>query len=411
MGLGMSNSVPRWLAPWQGFIVLAILILIWRRPDQFSHPYIWVEEGTVTLPAYLAHGWRSLLDPVAGYIVLPAKLIFLSAASLSFSHLPRLEYWFTLIFEAGTLALIAFSPSKLKFPILAALAVALLPTDSEVYSVSEYAFWWGALWSFVAIFWNEDAKPRTAWRCVLAGMGGLSSPMAIPAAVILAFRAVMLRTRSDIIVFGVAAATAAVQLYVMRAAGAMGTPNLADINLSGMLTKLAGDFALSAPRIPEAGALMLGALMAVCCLAYAVIYKKWKDPYFLMLAASLAASVFATVSRIPISAIHPFLAGPRYFFFPYIFLAWLLLYMLPEIGKVPRYGICIIFLGAFIQFAIYSQRHNDHLSWRAELAKCSAAGDETYPFAVHFDGALSRAWNVPLTGKECNELKQRALFH
>jgi hypothetical protein len=130
-----------------------------------------------------------------------------------------------------------------------------------------------------------------------------------------------------------------------------------------------------------------------------------------MLTACFAASVLATVSRTPLSVIHPFSGGPRYFFFPYIFLAWLLLYMLADIGKAPRCGIYIVFLGAFTQFALYGQRHNDRISWHTELNRCTAAGDATYPLAIHFDGALSRAWHVPLTGTECSELKQRALFH
>ncbi|MDQ7996433.1 MAG: hypothetical protein AAGC76_11330 [Luteibacter sp.] len=406
----MLNLFRRVLLSWPAFVVIVSLVMVWRRPDQFHRPYLWVEEGIVTLPAYLAHGWLSLFEPVAGYIVLPAKLIFLSAASISFTHLPRIEYWLTLVFEVSTLVLIAFSPSRLKFPVVAALAVALLPTDSEVYAVSEYAFWWGALWSFVAIFWQEGERPRTFWRGVLVAVGGFSSPMAIPAAAILGIRAAALRKRADVVVVGVAVAAAAVQWSVMHATGAMATPSVVGFDAFGVVTRFFGNFALAAPAASDQFGLVVGVLIIAGLCVFAVKNGKWRDPYFVMLLACLCASILASISRVPVGAIHPFLAGPRYFFFAYIFLAWLLLYSFPESGVIWRSLVVVVFFGALVQFALHGQRHHDTIGWRTELKKCSGSGDEVYPLLIHFDGNIPNAWHVPLTGRQCDELKRRGVF-
>ncbi|SEM34193.1 hypothetical protein SAMN02800694_0711 [Luteibacter sp. UNCMF331Sha3.1] len=406
----MPHLVRRWFSSWPFLVLLVAGILIWRRPDQWLHPYVWVEEGTVTLPDYLAHGWGSILSPVAGYLVIPAKVIFLIAASLSFSHLPSIEYWLTLIFTAGTIALVAFSPTRLRHPLAAALAVALLPTDSEVFAVSEYAFWWGAIWSFVAIFWDEQAKPRTVWRCVLVLVGGLSSPMAVPMAVVLGFRAAVLRKRADFVVLTVASLAAAVQCYTMYVNGALKSPGETSIDTVSIVTRFFGDYALGSRMLPEVFAVVLGWLVLAGGVVFAIARAKWRDPYFLMLVACLVASIAASVTRVPVSILNPFTAGPRYFFFPYMMLSWLLLYTLPEVGRVSRALVCLVLAGALVQFAFFAQRFHDRVSWRAEIRHCVESGEATYQLPVHYDGAKSRMWHVGLTGNQCKDLASRSLF-
>jgi hypothetical protein len=406
----MSHSIRRWLASWPAFILLLVAIFVWRRPDQFLHPYVWVEEGTVTLPAYVAEGWKSLVAPVAGYLVLPAKLIFLIAASLSFSHLPSIEYWLTLIFEVGTLALVAYSPTRLRFPKVAALAIALLPTDSEVFAVSEYVFWWGTIWSFVAIFWDEGDRPRTLWRCILVAVGGLSSPMALPVAAILGFRAAALRKRADLVVLAVASCAAAAQWVTMRMTGALKPPQGMVVEVSSLVTRFFGHFFLASSNVPAPVALVVGLAIVLGFVVFVTVRQKWKDVSFLMLSGCLAAAIMASATRMPVEVLHPFNAGPRYFFFPYIFLAWLLLYSLPELGRIPRILVYVVFAGALVQFVFHAQRSHDRVSWRAELNKCTAAGSAIYPLPIHYDGASSRMWHIDLTGNQCVELKSRSIF-
>jgi hypothetical protein len=97
-------------------VVVALLVctlaaMILRRPDQWAAPYVWIEEGTIMLPDFIATGWRALFHPVNGYFLLPTKLILAISATLSFRWLPEIEYWLTLAFTAGVLAAVAFTPT------------------------------------------------------------------------------------------------------------------------------------------------------------------------------------------------------------------------------------------------------------------------------------------------------------
>ena len=73
-------------------VVLVLVLMIYRRPDQFLHPYIWVEDGTDNLPDYVQAGWLSLFHPLVGYFILPVKLIFALSATLSFRWFPEISY-------------------------------------------------------------------------------------------------------------------------------------------------------------------------------------------------------------------------------------------------------------------------------------------------------------------------------
>jgi len=382
---------------------------MWRRPVELHHAYIWVEEGTVSLPAYLSTGWRSVFSPVSGYLVVPAKLIFLTAATLSATHLPQVEYWLTLIFEVGTIALIAFSPSHLPFPKLAALSVMLVPTQPEVFAVSEYAFWWGALWSFVAVFWRDGDHPRLGWRGLLVLIGGLSSPMCIPAAGLLVYRAIVTRKRTDWLLGVGAVLVGLVQLVFMLSRGPMGDGDRR-FDPFQIVLRFFGQFVVSSEVIPALLVFTLGAAILVGLVAYCVANRKWRDPYFVMLVGCLCAALLASITRVPVHVLHPVLSGPRYFFYPFVFLAWTLLYMFAEVRQVAKVAIGGVLLVALTQFAHHGRQRYDTFTWRAELQRCVASGSATYSFPVQFAGPKEIAWHVPLTGDQCQDLIDRSIF-
>ncbi len=408
-GFDVTSSFRRWFGSLPMICLLALVILIWRRPVELHHAYIWVEEGTVSLPEYLRDGWLSLFSPIAGYLLVPAKAIFLTAASLSASHLPQVAYWLAIVFEVATVALIAFSPTHLKYPRLAALAVLLIPTQPEVYAVSEYAFWWGSLWSFVAIFWRDAENPRTGWRLALVVIGGLSSPMCIPAAVLLGYRAFSTRKKSDWSIAAVGTAIAALQLTLMLLRGPVGEGNRR-LDLYQLIARFFGNFVVSSANIPLWLIFLVGMSIVIGLVAYGWFNRKWRDPYFVMLAGCLGAALLASISRVPVEVLHPVLSGPRYFFYPYIFLSWLLLYAFSEVRMPARAMISAAFLIALVQFSLHGRQSYETFRWRAELQNCVARGDEAYRMPVQFAGPKEIAWHVELTGLQCQELIDRSIF-
>ena len=113
--------------------VVFLSVLVFRRPDQFLAPYIWVEDGTINLPDFLAHGWSFVAHPIVGYISLPIRVIFGLATSLSFRWLPEIAFVLAMLFAFGIVAAVACSPTALRHRFLCATAMLVIPTNPEVF--------------------------------------------------------------------------------------------------------------------------------------------------------------------------------------------------------------------------------------------------------------------------------------
>jgi len=385
-------------------------ILVWRRPDQLLHPYIWVEEGTVTLPAFLHHGWLSIFYPVAGYMVLPSKLIFATAASLSFSHLPELTYWLAAAFTFMVVACVAYCPTYLRWPTVCAIAVLLIPTDAEVFAVSEYAFWWGTILVLVSVLWLPTAK-KTSLRVALTALGGLSSPLIIPVTVLFLIRACVLRVKREFVILGTAVVVVSTQVACLFLTHNISHKSKILIDPLLLIEKFFGWFVFWS-RHSHVGAWrgeLIGGVV-LCVLAGALLWNRNKlDAGILLLAACLAISIVATLVRVPLDIIHPVLAGPRYFFLPYILLAWLLIQAFCVCGWPGRSVLGILLVFSIHQTVMYGQRFQDTFDWQSEINAC-AAQTKPYNLPVQFDGSRASAWHVVLDGTQCKQLLSQSLF-
>ena len=66
------------------FVAAGILIL--RRPDDFLLPAVWNEDGTLVLLELLNRGWKSIIWPESGYLIIPSRVLSALALAISFSH-------------------------------------------------------------------------------------------------------------------------------------------------------------------------------------------------------------------------------------------------------------------------------------------------------------------------------------
>src|SRR5262249_53040358 len=123
-------------------VLLTVAILFARRPDQFLHPYIWVEDGVINLKAYAERGLASLIEPVQGYSNLISKLIDVAAFRLSIEHAPEISLALTVAFTCAVVVAIALSPTHLQCPFLCAIVVLTIPTGPGVFAIPVNALWW-----------------------------------------------------------------------------------------------------------------------------------------------------------------------------------------------------------------------------------------------------------------------------
>src|SRR6476469_3778408 len=94
--------------------LLAVTVLWLRRPEQFSHPSIWVEDA-YNLQQYSEHGFASLFDAIAGYLILASKLLAVPAFKLSIMWSPEILLCLTIAATAAVVLAIAFSPTHLRW--------------------------------------------------------------------------------------------------------------------------------------------------------------------------------------------------------------------------------------------------------------------------------------------------------
>lgn len=390
-----------------------IVAMIARRPDQWTAPTLWVED-TKMLAAFAESGWISVFYPVNGYILLPSKFILCTSALLSFRWLPEISYWMALIFTIAVLLCIALSPTTLKYRKACALATLALPINSEVYATSEYTFWWGSLLTILPLFWDGQNRRHTVLRIVFLLIGGFSSPLIVALAPVYFVRAILTRQRSAWLDFGISALVAATQLTLVHFAGQASPSNLLSFEFFTFVRKFFGYFIYDPIQggnfeiVATALGLLLIAASAYIFFVCRNELSKQQRNTAVVLAAITVLTAFLSATRVPLPAIHPASAGPRYFFLPFTLLSWFFLQMF-ALNLRAAQMIAVVVLALSMRTAIdIGQRRHDVLDWRGSVEKCLSS--ERFNLPVHFDGVSARAWNADLQGDQCRRMVRDSWF-
>jgi hypothetical protein len=391
------------LASPAGLIVLTVVILFARRPDQFAQPAMWIEDGFLTLRAFLESGARVLYQPLNGYLITASKLISYIAFSTSIRWAPEIEAALAVACTCAVTAAIAFSPTHLRWPFLCAVAVLLVPTGSEVFAVSAYTFWWAGLLLLLALLWDTD-RGYTGWRIAFILIGGLSSPLIISLAPLFVVRAALTRRRGDYLAVALVALTAAIQSYAIHAEGfsANVAGSFDPLVVWMAVQKFVGGFV----RFNALGPFILAAL------ALAVWMLRGRlDRYFYCLVAAYAIVCASVVLRLTLGEFLPMSAGGegvRYFFYPFVLLMWLLLWLAHDGGHLTRWPIMAVIAASIVLGLPHMQWRHDPIDWRAELRAC--ADSDRYEIPIHYLGPAELAWRAKFTGAECRALLTTSLF-
>jgi hypothetical protein len=388
-------------------VLLTLAVLFFRRPDQFLHPYVWVEDGPIILRAFAERGLASIAEPVQGYHILVPKIIALTAFKTSILWTPEIQLVLTVAFIAAVVAAVAFSPTHLPWPYPSAIAVLFIPTDAEVFAVSEYTFWWAGLLLILALVW--DADRGKAWlRWLYLVIGGLSSPIVVPICALIGLRAVIERRGSEFVAAGIAVAAAAIQLATTYFNAQLKTT---PFQLGAFWTaaeRFFGFFFVGGNPFDSRRFLLAGLLLGAVLLAAIWISRRKLDRCFALLVLAYILICLITAIRLPVDAIHPVHAGPRYFFYPFIVLAWIILWVAaksPRPMRIALIGICC--WTALLAGRDLSRRH-EAVDWRQHVTAC--AQSERYELPIHFAGTTRFMWSVDLTGEQCRKLISGSLF-
>lgn len=377
---------------------LTFTTVIFRRPDQLLHPYIWVEEGTVSLKQFLTHGASFLFEPVAGYLIVPSKVIFLLSTMVATDQFPLALALGSIVFCWLTLTALAIAPSHLKAPASLAAFVLLLPTASENYFTALYSFWFGSLLLLPPLFWKETGKRRLPLRLGMVATGGLSSPVVIALLPGFAYRLILERNAASLLQALVAGIASAVQLYFIKFSGSPSPSASLRFDVNHLIEKFFGLF--WSPT--DDTAIHFGLAIIVILLAFALRSDGPRRRWAALGVYCLFASILITAARVPLEALHPAIGAPRYFFLPYIFLGLVVLQLLPG-SKSGNLSCAAILAFALTRFYAIGPQPHVAISWKHQLEMCASANGR-YQFPVHYYGSKDPIWHVDLSSDDCRTI-------
>ena len=406
---GMNRDAVRIVA------VAGLCLIIWilRRPEQLTRPYVWVEESFI-IRNFLDDGWAGAFEPIQGYLILPSTVLVTLATDLSFVHLPELTYIFaTLVFMATILLLLVPEShwGDLTTRSAMAVAMALVPTNPEVFGVALYSFWWTTLWPVIVLGWKRDL-----WglRAPLLVIGTLSSPAGGAVFVIFGLAYLLGRRIRDLVSAGILLAG-----FIFQSIRALDSERAEllsrDADPIQVLEQTARTGGLFETRWLSPGDLdrfflILAGLaflsfLVVAAVRLAVVAGRY-EPVLLV----AAAGVLTVLSAVPAPLISdPAGGGPRYFVLPFVGFAWSLIVMWRYTELVPvriATGLLLVvsLLGLATTFSRTPLETAASLSWEQEVRRCAESTEPVAQVPIYFDGATKIFWTLSMTPEECRRL-------
>jgi hypothetical protein len=152
------------------------------------------------------------------------------------------------------------------------------------------------------------------------------------------------------------------------------------------------------------GACMLLAILGV--VAYAAFRGRTPNTTE-VIALVLGLLVVGVLSSIPGPLLSdPSLAGPRYYFLPYVVLAWVLL-MIAVTSELrwARVAATVTIVMSLLMLSQTFSRHDDLVNWSRQLARCQTT-TKTFTVPVQFDGSRADLWRglLIITPQTCRNL-------
>jgi len=409
--------------------LIFLLLLIVRRPNQFTHPFIWSEDGTHILSSYIDKGFSSLLIPVNGYLIFTSKIINFIAFKASFSHYPLIASLLANLFIILVLLAIVKSPTSLKNRAFIALAILFIPTDSEAFGVALYSFWWAGLLGLLCCLWDKNNK-FYSFRILFTFLSFSSSPFSIFFLPILFLRCFLYKSIKEYFITTFSIVLTLVQMsFILKYPNAIGSamkfliPNQA--SLDHIVRSYFGLYLFDEKNTIA----FLMALFLLAFIAYLAYSKKTFENISIL--CLLFMSIFSTYLRLGdvFYVTHPYVAGPRYYFYPYILINIFLIHNFQfrhfkiQVKKIlfdrftlkaAKIGLKNFIIIVFVTISVSHSagkltRAHEYISWQNAVKECISANGE-YEFPVFYDGKVYTNTGIKIASDDCRRLIEEQFF-
>lgn len=307
------------------FFLLFVALIYVRRSRQLLSPQVWDEDGTLFLFEYINQGAGFLLHPVYGYFILVSKLISMLSLTISYFYYPEVSTILCWLFIAGVCLAITYAPTWLRGrAVLAALAL-LVPSNAEVIGIPLYSFWWASLLLFLVVLWENDSRD-VFFRGLFLIVGGLSSPAILLVLPFLVLRVILFnhRIRNTLLLI-LGGGCAAAQYYALCQVPALVRRTLTLEDLGQISPRVFGNYLVgNFSDRPVALGIAGGALVLLVIVALFSFRGTLRRPVLPFLFLLCIGSILMCIQRTALANMDPRQYGPRYFFFPFVLISWLL---------------------------------------------------------------------------------------
>lgn len=319
---------PAWL-----ILALGAVILFLRRPDQFTNPQLWAEDGIFFFQARVI-GLPAFGLELAGYFGLAPRTVAALAAAVDPAWVPHVFAGAAVVLTLYVMSRVLSARCPLPLRPACALALVLVPDASEALVNSSNIHWVFTAGFIVLLASADPSRPRQ-WLHDAAALiyFGLSGPFSILFTPFFAWRYFQRRTRASLVLLLLVAVCALVQAITMithpqppppaavfdpRAAAAF--PGLRI--LAGLLVG-----PVAPANIPWWAGALLTALLFIVIAVLALRLDRTCRPLGRILALAFAALLVSTLARTWPAM--PLLCQPdsasRYIYPLQLLLLWLLL--------------------------------------------------------------------------------------
>jgi hypothetical protein len=203
--------------------LVGLVVLALRRPDIFTAPKLWAEDGTVFMrDAYLRHGYQALLAPYAGVVLLVPRLWAEFSSVLPVRYLPVSYAVFAVTLDTACVSVILSRRFAWLIPSFWLRAVLffgliLLPGNWEIYGNLVNSIWYTGLCLLLLSF-ATDPQTRAGSAaeitvCLLFAFTGGTSFVVAP---LFALRWWRTRSRHSAAIFGLVSFGGLYQLVEVR---------------------------------------------------------------------------------------------------------------------------------------------------------------------------------------------------
>lgn len=323
--------------------IIVILILMFRRFDGFTNPQLWAEDGTVFLQQYTEMGVKSLITPYAGYLhTIPRLIVFcFGLLSINLIYIPLL-YSITCVVFMLLLAyrfLKSADELSLQNKVLFATVFLYVPLGTEIFMNVTNLIWFTALYmvDFLLVGYKQYESSRykltiavALFVVALTGPFSLLLSPIIVLIILLERKTISFKQLTPMILIMIGGV---IQLICIKTSGngisraISGNPE--KYHLLKLIELNIGDLAFASKGLwPEMGSglktiismLLFGGLLYLIGRAYVKINLQRK---YILIAAPIVFLGSFVVSFWPMETIALAFGCPRYYFVPYVCIAWI----------------------------------------------------------------------------------------